>query len=293
MRIPSTSLARGATADLLRLSAEIDRARARVTTGKQLQAASDDPVAAAQVLAIAGTLRSAEQYRRNVATGRAAATAEEGVLDRLTAIIERAKLLAIGEASSTASATTRDVARAEVDQLLAQAVNLGNTRFEGEYLFGGDQAAAAPLTATTPPYTPSPAPSQRRLEIGAGVVIAPVRTAKELFVDTGALDSLRQLSAALGANDPAGIRSAIALVDGAHDAVQATLAENGGRAGTLDSTDEGLNTIESSLRDRRASLEEVDIEQAVTDLASRQTAYQAAMLATSRILSLSLTDYLR
>ena len=36
-----------------------------------------------------------------------------------------------------------------------------------------------------------------------------------------------------------------------------------------------------------------DFEQAVTELVGRQTAYQAAMLATSRVMGMNLTDYLR
>jgi len=40
-------------------------------------------------------------------------------------------------------------------------------------------------------------------------------------------------------------------------------------------------------------LSEVDQEKAITDLVSRQTAYQSAMLATSRVIGLTLTDYLR
>jgi flagellin-like hook-associated protein FlgL len=37
----------------------------------------------------------------------------------------------------------------------------------------------------------------------------------------------------------------------------------------------------------------VDQEKAITDLVTRQTAYQSAMLATSRVLGMTLTDYLK
>jgi flagellar hook-associated protein 3 FlgL len=43
----------------------------------------------------------------------------------------------------------------------------------------------------------------------------------------------------------------------------------------------------------RSDLQEVDLEAAMTQLVTRQTAYQSAMLATSKVLSLSLADYLR
>jgi len=37
----------------------------------------------------------------------------------------------------------------------------------------------------------------------------------------------------------------------------------------------------------------VDMEEAITEMVARQTAYQAAMQASSRVMGLSLTDYLR
>jgi flagellin-like hook-associated protein FlgL len=43
----------------------------------------------------------------------------------------------------------------------------------------------------------------------------------------------------------------------------------------------------------RAKLAEVDVEEEFTELTSRQAAYQAAMLATSKVSGMSLTDYLR
>jgi flagellin-like hook-associated protein FlgL len=43
----------------------------------------------------------------------------------------------------------------------------------------------------------------------------------------------------------------------------------------------------------RSNLQELDLEEAVTHLVARQNAYQAALLTTSRLMNLSLADYLR
>jgi flagellin-like hook-associated protein FlgL len=43
----------------------------------------------------------------------------------------------------------------------------------------------------------------------------------------------------------------------------------------------------------KSNLEDVDYETAITQLMSRQNAYQAAMMATSKVIGLTLTDYLR
>jgi flagellin-like hook-associated protein FlgL len=46
---------------------------------------------------------------------------------------------------STATADTRGLAAIEVDELIRQAVSLGNTQFEGRYIFGGSMESSSPF----------------------------------------------------------------------------------------------------------------------------------------------------
>ena len=61
----------------------------------------------------------------------------------------------------------------------------------------------------------------------------------------------------------------------------------------LEATRATLDALDLTITDQRATLAEVDAEQAITEMLSKQTAYQAAMIATSRVLGLSLAEYLR
>jgi flagellar hook-associated protein 3 FlgL len=58
-------------------------------------------------------------------------------------------------------------------------------------------------------------------------------------------------------------------------------------------TSANLDAFDVNLKTLKSGLEDVDMEQAVTELVSRQSAYQAAMLATSRVMGLTLADYLK
>lgn len=53
-----------------------------------------------------------------------------------------------------------------------------------------------------------------------------------------------------------------------------------------------VEALEFNLKTLRSDLAEVDLEEALTDLVSRQTTLQAAMAAASRMLSTTLADYL-
>lgn len=272
----------------------LDEARARASSGLRLQTASDDPVAAAQVMTASGSLRAIEQYRRNIQGAQARLDTEEGALDSLTTLLSRAKQLALAQGNASADAQSRLTARAEVDQLLQQAVSLGNTRFGGAYLFGGAHPDVEPFAATAPFASGATPPSGGQpVEVAHGQLLAPTHDGKQVFLDTGVFTALDALSKALGAGDQGAIADSISGLDTAFDGIQAALGETGARANQLAMTSSNLEALDANLKAFRSDLSEVDAESAITDLVSRQTAYQAALLAASRVAGMSLTDYLR
>ena len=82
-------------------------------------------------------------------------------------------------------------------------------------------------------------------------------------------------------------------LDAAFDSLQTLVGEIGAKGKTLESTQSNLDAYKTNLRTFKSTLEDVDLEQAVTYLTTRQMAYQAAMLATTKVMGLTLTDYLR
>jgi flagellar hook-associated protein 3 FlgL len=75
--------------------------------------------------------------------------------------------------------------------------------------------------------------------------------------------------------------------------MQVMLGEVGAQTAQLEIADANLGALDTSLRAFKSNLQDADLEKAVTELVSRQTVYQAAMLSTSRIMGMSLADYLR
>jgi flagellar hook-associated protein 3 FlgL len=292
MRITNGIIQRTALANLQLNMRRILDAQQTATTGKRIRAVSDDPIGASQVMQSDGSLRALDQYKRNIGSATARVDAEESALDRLTQLLERAKELGIAQAVSNAGPGTRLTTKAEVDQLLSAALQIGNQRHEGEYLFGGLQSGTAPFGSTTPPFSAAPPTGTRRTEISQAQYLATNHNGTEVFLDTNVLGALNDLSVALGANDLAGIQTALGALDGAHDAIQNLIGDVGARSSQLEVTSSNLTALDMQLRTFKSVVEDADVEKAVTELVSRQNAYEAAMLATSRVMSLNLADYL-
>lgn len=279
----------------------LSRASAVATTGKRIQQASDDPTASTQVMSSNTTLRALDQYKTNVQRASSRIDTEDSVLSQIGDLITRAKEVGLQQGGTTASAATRQVAGAEIDELFKQIGQLGNTKFGDEYLFGGDQATTAPFTVTgtgaTLDYTATNSTGTRTTQIGDGQSIEVAHNGKQLLVDTGILDAVKKLSAALDQSSPTygttGIGDALKDLDSSFDSLQTLVGDVGARSKALDSASENITAYKTNVTTFKSNLEEVDIETAVTELTQRQMAYQAAMLSTSKVMSLTLTDYLR
>lgn len=302
MRVTSSIISRKIQTRLQTQLQELDRVRDDISSGIRIRKMSDSPVRAGELVRIGSSMRAVAQFQRNIDNGIARATAEESVLNQLTNTLTRGIELAIGQASATGNAQSRLIVKAEIDQLISFTANLGNTRFGDEYLFGGHRAGEAPFQTPPPavgsfsrllaagiPVNPS---GTITLEVGDNDFVTPSHNGTEVFLDSDALESLRALSTALGNNDPVAIRVAADRITAANNNVQSLIGTQGARMNGLEIANANLDMVELNLKTFRADLRDTEIDKAMVELVGKQTLYQAAMSATSRILGLSLANYL-
>lgn len=281
---------------------DIDRLRSDISTGIRIKKISDDPTSGGELVRMGSSLRALTQFKRNTDLGASRASAEEGVLDQLGKALTRGIELSVAAANGTASTASRQVVKMEVDQLLDLASQLGNTRFGDEYLFGGIRSGEAPFK-TPPPATgtfsalelagtPVDPSGNLTLEIGDNKFVTPNHNGTEVFLDTDALEALRALSKALGDDDVAAITAATDRLNQANSNVQALVGAQGARINEMEDAKTRLAQMEVDLMTYRSDLRDTEVDKALVDLVGKQTLYEAAMGATSRILGLSLANYL-
>ena len=301
MRITSSMIAAQQMSALQSNISLLQQANEQVTTGKRINEASDDPAASMGVMRAGSALRALEQYQTNVKRASDRIDLEDQVLSQLGDLVTRAKELAVSQSNSTASDSTRAIANDEIKQLFQQIVDLGNTKFGGEYLFGGDQSSTAPFSTSgsgaTLDYTTTGPQGQRSISIGDGQTVAPTHDGKQIFIDTGVLDAMKSLAASLDSTSPtyavAGIQAAMNQLDSSFDSVQGVVGDTGAMGTRLDTAGQNLDALKANLTTFKSNLEDVDVETAMTTLTNRQIAYQAALLATAKVTGLSLVDYLK
>ncbi|MES2521538.1 MAG: flagellar hook-associated protein FlgL [Gemmatimonadota bacterium] len=303
MRVTNQSMIRNSQLRLQQNLQGMERAREDIASGLRLRKMSDDPIAANEVVRTTSSMRALAQFQRNADIASARASVEEAALDQLTGALSRAGELAVGQASATGNAQTRLIAKAEVDQLIAYAVNIGNTKFGDDYVFGGTRSSEAPfrrppsatdgfsalVDSANAPVNPS---GSLAIEINDGEFVTPNHNGTQVFLDSDALESLRALSTALGNNDVAGITTSMDRLNASVSTVQSLIGTQGARINQVENTQRTLESLSLSLVAYRSDLRDTEVDKAMVELVGKQTLYQAAMSATSRILGMSLANYL-
>ncbi len=303
MRVTNQTILKNSIGRLQQNLQSVERAREDIASGLRLRKMSQDPTSGSEVVRVGSSMRAIEQFRRNIKLGVVRAETEERALDSLTNTLGRSLELAISQASATATPATRLSVKAEVDALISFAVGLANSRVGDQYVFSGTRGGEAPFT--NPPteggdfralqdtggnlVNPS---GSIPLEIGDGRYMVPNHDGTQAFLDTNALGALRQLSEALGANDIPGIQASIDTVRDAASDVQELIGRQGARTNELLMAETSLGDLELTLSAFRSELRDTEVDKAMVELVGRQTMYQAAMSATSRVLGLSLANYL-
>ncbi len=117
----------------------------QAATMKKVNAPSDDPVGAAHILDYRVSLATTNQLQSNVDTAKGWLELEDGVLGQVNTALIRIKELAEQTATGTLSAENREQVASELNQLMEELINLGNSEFAGRYVFAGQNIDAPPF----------------------------------------------------------------------------------------------------------------------------------------------------
>lgn len=111
-------------------------------------------------------------------------------------------------------------------------------------------------------------------------------------VEWGIFNTLIDLKQYLNDNDRNGIERTIGRLETNYDNMTSRVVDSGMKYSRLDVRENINRHVSLNLKERRSNIEDADIIETIMNLRNIETAYQAALSSTSRILSLSLVDFL-
>ncbi|MGO4256959.1 flagellar hook-associated protein FlgL [Marmoricola sp. RAF53] len=265
----------------------------QMSTGRVLNRPSDSPTDTTSAMRIRSSLADVKQYGRNASDGNGWLTQIDSALTSAGSQVMRATDLALqGANEGTAGQAARDALAAEVDQIRGGLIDTANTSYLGRPVFGGVTAGKLAYD-TTGTFIGITGAVNRT--VSAGTTIRVDMDGQQAFGPAGnsVFDHLATLSNALRTGNQAQISASITTLNADRDAMLNAQTEVGSRQIRVESAIQASSDDELRLRTSLSEVENADLPKVIVDLQMQQTAYQASLAATSKVMQPSLLDFLR
>lgn len=283
------------------------RMQERIATGRNYRAASENPIATAQIVRYTGKMAKSAQYRRTVDTGVIWNEMTSSTLAHVKELLMA--ILGVSERVSDSSTTSAERAQAAVgvNSLLEELVMAANRKFNDKYLFGGTETLTVPFTANYDGANAFVTGVTQNPDGIGGVWSYPVSEVDtvtinmpgdEVFQPNGeaATDDVFQIAVRLRQALQSQDFDAMALEEGrlreAILRVTSVDSRVGNRINHLESIGEAVDAEALAYNEQRSKLEDTDVAKAIIEFNMADNIYQAALASTARILGLSLVNFL-
>jgi len=291
MRVANRYIFESVKYNLGNISEELSKANEIATTGKMINNLSDDPVGLTQSLTIQSDLAGIEQMGRNIDFGNSWLNASESALTSVETILSDTKALCVQMANGTIGADQRSTAAETVQNNLEEIVSLANTSVAGNYIFSGTKTDTIPFEIDNVTYTYNGDSNAFAIKISKNSTIEIGSAGDAVFGSV--FSTLIDLRDALQNNDVDGIRDAMENLDGHFEDIRTKISDVGSKMNRMEIKNKIYQDLNFTNTERLSNIEDADIAEAVMNVKAAELTYQAALASSSKVMTLSLVDYLK
>ena len=292
MRITQQMISQQFTRSLQRQNASMEKVYGQISSGNKFDKISEQPGAALNALTLKSSLSQVEQYQKNAQDGIDWSTAMDGAIGNVTDVLNRVRELAVEASSDTINENDRKNIAYEIRSLTEQVGNIANTTYGSGYLFSGTDLNKQPYENGVLQLTNT---IGKEWTIGQGISINGKVHATSVFGYSpdgkNLFETLDSLAQTLESGENPG--TLLNSIDKQLDNLITQRTVVGTNQNLLELAANKLDQTQFLQEKMLSDTEDIDVAEAYTQLTQQETALQAAMTAGSKILQLSLADFLQ
>jgi flagellar hook-associated protein 3 FlgL len=306
MRISDSTFTDNFLSQIQQLQQQQNTLQGESSSGLSVTLPEDNPPVMAQVLNLQTDSAANAAYQNNITQLQSTATTSATAMNSLQTLVSQVNDIATEASNGTNSSTQLSTYATQVEALIRQAVQLGNTQdADGNYIFSGTASNKTPFVANTTngiitsvgyqggtevaesDIGPNTTVSAQVLGSGADGLFANSNTGADLFGDMIAL----QQNLASGNTSAISSTNAPALSND-EDNVVSQISANGVIQSALTAASNIATAQSTNLTTQISGATSADLAQTLTELSQTQTAYEAALESGTKVLQISLVDFL-
>lgn len=298
MRIIFSSGQAAMMADLEAAASELTKRQREVSSGKRMQAPSDDPSAWAAGVRERGEISAVDQYVRAADSATSRLTVADTVLSDLVTKMTAARSAVVAGEGTVQTAAQREATAKELEGLRDAVFDDLNTTFRGTYLFSGGKGLDAPFVrygdGSISAYLGDTNSISVDVDRNRAMQVTFVGSA--LTEDAASQDVFTTFATVIEAvrtGDAAGMAGGLKALERAFDRVIRVQSGVGADLNALDDQRGRLSEMKLASKTRLSKTEDTNMAESITAMQQANTAYQTALSAVATRTKLSLLDYLK
>ncbi|MGI2296590.1 flagellar hook-associated protein FlgL [Paenibacillus sp. GXUN7292] len=274
----------------------------KLSTGQKIGKPSDDPVGIGFQMRYTTELSRNEQFMENANTGVGWLSQTDSVLQQANSVLQRLNVLVNQASNGAVPDEVRQQIALEVTQLKEQMIAIGNSTYDGRYIFNGQKTDIKPYSANAAFETTDP--GVYYLNVSSAVTVPVSITGEDIFGQAGqpgpppvpgnnVFQMFDNILTNLNNNDTVALSANLNDIDAAIGKNSKNLAEVGARMNRFELIKTRIDDEKLSLTTLKSQVADVDMADAIIRLQLEQNVLQASLSTGARILQMSLADYLR
>lgn len=299
MRVTNQGLLHNYLSNLNRNLTYLSKFQNQLSSGKEIHRPSDDPFGSTRVMSLRNSLAQNKQYLRNIEDSMGWIDMTDTALGNMGDILTRIKELSIQGFSGTMAENDRHAVEVEVKQLINQLAQIGNTKYDGKYIFAGSATTQRPFSVNGDmlSYNGTDRVLEREISERVSLVINipgnwinEGRFAGELTEDLAS--TLNKLVSALATTEE-NDESHIEKLEEHINNILALRAEMGAKYNRLEAAKHKNEEETLNMTELLSKTEDIDFAGKIMEYMTLQNVYMASLSTGAKIMMPTLLDFLR
>lgn len=299
MRVTNQGLLHNYLSNLNRNLTYLSKFQNQLSSGKEIHRPSDDPFGSTRVMSLRNSLAQNKQYLKNIEDSMGWIDMTDTALGNMGDILTRIKELSIQGFSGTMAENDRHAVEVEVKQLIDQLAQIGNTKYDGKYIFAGSATTQRPFSVNGDmlSYNGTDRVLEREISERVSLVINipgnwvnEGRFAGELTEDLAS--TLNKLVSALATTEE-NDESHIEKLEEHIDNILALRAEMGAKYNRLEAAKHKNEEETLNMTELLSKTEDIDFAGKIMEYMTLQNVYMASLSTGAKIMMPTLLDFLR
>jgi flagellar hook-associated protein 3 FlgL len=269
----------------------------QLSSGQEIAKPSDDPFGTIRALNLDTSIQQNDQYLKNIEDSMGWIEATDSALSGMGDVLLRIRELTIYGANGALSDTDLDAISEEIKQNIEQIAEIGNTNFDGRYVFSGQSTTTRPFEVIDNEivYASNDSGALSR-EISKDVTIDINVPGTEL-INSGTEDlsvTLQNVYARMTEGDNTSLsEDSLVRLDEHIEHLLSVRAEVGAKNNRVDSARLRNESENINLTELYSKTMDIDIAEKVMEYSMMEMVYQSSLATGAKILQPTLLDYLR